>query len=87
MGFTGLPDASKFVNEDAEGISVKGFVGVLVTEDPPPLPAGATFIPVLLFVFGAPRVGWPDVALMVDPAGVLGDTPAPLAAGLDDCGD
>jgi len=64
--------------------------GVAVLE-PPPLPAGAISIPVLLLVFGAPMVGWPDVALMVveltDPAGVLGDAPAPLPAGDDDCGD
>jgi hypothetical protein len=55
------------------------------------LPAGATFIPVLLLVFGAPIVGWPDVegyvVELVDPAGVLGDAPAPLPAGIDDCGD
>ena len=51
-------------------------------------------MPVLLLVFGAPKVGWPDVGLNVlelvefaDPAGVLGDAPAPLPAGVDDCGD
>jgi len=60
--------------------------GVAVLE-PPPLPAGATSMPVLLLVFGAPIVGWPDVALIVEPAGVLGDAPAPLPAGVEDCGD
>jgi hypothetical protein len=44
-------------------------------------------IAVLPFVLGLPIVGWPDIAAILalpDPLGVLGETPAPLLAGVED---